>query len=110
MELDSVLVTRRSLAGDCGGSVTTSLGSILRNKGQRNENYGEKNENLTHVPSCFDRNSYHRFSTPEAQVTAPRPDAGSRPSVSRLHARHRRDRPRECWGGSRRSSYSRPRR
>jgi hypothetical protein len=30
MELDSVLATRRSLAGDCGGSVTTSLDSILR--------------------------------------------------------------------------------
>src|SRR5712692_710085 len=28
MELDSVLATRRSLAGDCGGSVTTSLDSI----------------------------------------------------------------------------------
>src|SRR5712692_7574831 len=30
MELDSVLATRRSLAGDCGGSMTTSLDSILR--------------------------------------------------------------------------------
>src|SRR5258708_8334012 len=108
MELDSVLATRRSLAGDCGGSVTTSLGSILRNKGQRNENYGEKNENLTHVPSYFDRNSYHRFSTPEAQVTAPRPDAGSRPSVSRLHTRHRRDRLRASWDASRRTTYSPP--
>src|SRR5712691_10430237 len=33
-----------------------------------NQNTKEKrNENRTNVPTCFDRNSHHRFSAPEAQ-------------------------------------------
>src|SRR5258708_32798134 len=72
---------------------------------------GERNEDLTHVRSCSDRNSRHRFGTPEAQLSAPRPDAGSRLSVSRrVHSRHRCDRLCECRPDARRSSRSRARR
>src|SRR5207245_3782676 len=58
-----------------------------------NQNTKEKrNEYRTNVPTCFDRNSHHRFSAPEAQVSAPRPDATSRINPSRVHARPRCDR------------------
>src|SRR5258705_1770879 len=95
------------------GAVTTRhLGSIANVTPRvawitTNRIEGERNEHLTNVPTCVDSNSHHRFGAPEALLSAPRPDAASRLSVSRMESRHGCDRLCECRPGSRRSSHSR---